>query len=440
MKTKTRASSPSRNAFRVLALCFCFATLPTFWTPAAAQYGSGISTYIPPSPATRPKGIPVGPMTAYPSVTLSGEYNDNIFSLPSNEKSSWIWILDPSVALEYARGANAYTLLYRGYKGWYTSSQNDNYWDHQVLGQSALALSTRSDLTLRAEYLDWHDPRGTDYPIGTVRDTVINEVGRPGELLSAHPDLWWSGRVGGLYGYGAQGAQGRIEILAEQLFRRYTNNDQEDRDRNTTNLGATFYYRVMPKTSLLVGYNQSRINYVNQSQAMLADDLSLSSTDHFYNGGVTWEATAKTTGTLRLGYRTKNFDSPLRSDFDGFAWDLDVTWQPKTYSVVDLTSGLVTYEEPTGIDNYVETKYIAAQWKHGWSSRVNSTLGVLLARDDYSPTGREDNRWQVGLSAGYLFRPWLNVGAGFSHNQRSSSEPVNDFDTNVYTLFIEASM
>ena len=439
MTTTNRSECPTtRFAVQLLALC-CALAGAGYVGSALAVFGSAAGTYWAPAAAPeRGKGVPYGPLTIYPSASLSFQYDDNYLRLPSNTVSSWVTTLAPSVLVEYLDGPNAYTFTYRTFKSWYSKYSEDDSWDHQFLAQAAMQLTERSDLALRGEFLLWHDPRGSDYPVGTVRDVVIDEAGR--RVIDDNPDKWRSTRVGGVWGYGARGAKMRLELLAEQMWRDYTNNDQDIRDRNTTNLGGTLFYRIKPDVSLLGGVEQSRINYVNEPKERLQQDLSLDSTQRFYYGGAAWDITAKTTGEVRLGWLTKDFDESSRHNYNNFAWRSGIKWRPRTYSVVDLSTGRTTYEQTTGEDDYIKTTDILAAWTHAWNDRVSTTLSGGAAKDQYDVTDRDDKRYIFGINATYAFRPWLYLGAGYNHQKRNSNEPTFEFDANVYTLYIEASL
>jgi hypothetical protein len=403
---------------------------------AGTMYGAGIGNYIPPAQQLEVTGVPVGPMTAYPSLALGFSYDDNIYRVSSNEKGSWVAVVAPAINLDYRRGVNDYTLAYQAYITRYGLNSNNNAIDQQVLGTAALSLTPHASLNLNANYLNWHDPLGQDFPVGTVRNTVVSENGVPVSLSANHPDAWNSTSFGGIFTYGAQEAKGRFELLAEQIFRHYTNNGQEARDVNTTDLGGTFYYRVAPKTSLLAGVLDSKLNYTNQPPGA----VTLDSNELFYNAGAQWDVTDKTTGIVRLGYRTKNFDASERGNFSGFAWDARGIWRAATYSTYQLLTGLTTYETTTTSSNYVKTQYVVGQWTRDWRPRFSTILDLGYALDDYVPSSRQDNRFSAAIRGVYQLRSWLTVSLGYDHNQRHSNETGEGYGDNVYLLYFQAAM
>ncbi|RMD69471.1 MAG: hypothetical protein D6819_06870, partial [Gammaproteobacteria bacterium] len=297
---------------------------------------------------------------------------------------------------------------------------------HRLTGTADLDISLRNRLRLQAAYLKWHDPRGSDTPIGTVRRS----------LEAPEPDKWHSTRYDGTYSFGAPGARGRIDLHAARLFRRYDNNDQEVRDRDTTELDGTFYFRVKPKTSLLLELGKRDIDYINQPP----EAVSLDSSERRYLLGATWEATAKTTGTVKFGRIKKIFDAAEREDFSGGGWDVNITWRPRSYSTVDLLTSRKTYEQTTGVDDFVLVKDIALQWSHKWTQRLDTRLKVSLGRDDYNRSDRQDDRKAAGIELDYQLRRWLDIGLGYDRTERDSNVNEEDYQSNVFRFSLKAAL
>ena len=86
------------------------------------------------------------------------------------------------------------------------------------------------------------------------------------------------------------------------------------RNRNDNSFGVSAFYRFWPKTSLFVEYNFSDIDFDGGT--------STDSTEDRYYAGATWDMTAKTRGTLKLGYIEKDFDAPALEDQEGFSVEL----------------------------------------------------------------------------------------------------------------------
>lgn len=399
-----RSGAGSRIAFGALLIASWFGG-PAF----GQQTGS----------ATGPAGIAVGPLMAVPGVDLAIGHDDNIFYSDANKRGSGIRILSPYVRLEGAPTPHKFDLALRYDVGRYGNSPDDNYEDYALRGNADLVLTGRAGLRLRAEHRRGHDPRGsTDRPFGS------------------EPDVYKHSGAEGVFRYGAPGAQGRIELDGAYFERRYQNNlaITERSDYLSGTGGATFLWRVQPRTDLL--FQAQRRNYDYRLSSVTLD----SSEDRLYVGA-RWQATARTDGSVRIGRLKKNFRDPGRQDLSTGSWDVGVRWSPRTYSAIDL----VTSKQPTestGLGDTIVTKSHGLSWTHDWTSRFRSQLIGTLRNDEYQGAGvtREDDTVSLGLKLTYQFRRWLRFGAEALRTDRDSNVPAFDYRRNLILFTVGATL
>lgn len=369
-------------------------------------------------PAAGPAGVPVGPLMAYPGLDLSIGYNDNLLYSPSSRISTPVTVIAPYVTLEGRSGPDRFDIRYRGETGLYSDSSQDNYNDNALQANAKWLFNVRNDLAARLDYRHGHDPRGsTDRP------------------LSEHPDRYWQAGGFALYGYGAPGAKGRIEVDGEYFQRRYTNNRETTAasDRNDVNLGGTFFWRVAPKTQLL--FQARYIDHDYTEPGSLQD-----SSDRYLYLGARWEVTAKTTGFAKYGYSKKVFDSSTQPSQSGDSWDLGVRWSPRTYSVFDVTT-FRRYEESTGIGDAIVQSRAGVRWTHAWNSRLSHSMAYDFTNNDYEGgSTRDDDTNAVGLRVDYRARRWLKFGAEYLYTDRDSNDPQYRYQRNVIMFTVSATL
>jgi len=357
-------------------------------------------------------GIAFGPVAAYPGIGLDLMHDDNVFTTSSNEKSSWITVLKPALLLEAKKRDHVYSLAYQGAIGIYDSTPADDYDDHRFTAEADMQISSRSALNLSADYEMGHDARGSN-----------------DRALSDDPDEWHASSVAGVFAYGAEGAKGKVELEGAYSEKRYDNNRASTRlyDRDDTTGGATFFWKVMPKTSLLFQAKATEMDYASGASTLDSDNV-------WYMTGVTWEATAKTSGTIKVGYTEKDFDSSTRKDQDGLGWEANVQWKPLARSTVDVGFSR-GFNESTGVGDTTESTDYTLGLNHQWSSRTSTGVSLSYVEDEFQGgASREDETFGLSLNADYQFRRWLSVNAVYNYTDRESNTANQDYDRNLFML------
>jgi hypothetical protein len=351
-----------------------------------------------------------------PYVGLAGGYDDNLFYSSTNEKSSYLYVISPGLRLDARDASKAFSIAYQSQYGVYTSSRNDDYWDHNVAATFDTIMAPSLYGRLSYYFVHGHDPRGlTDRPTQETPDRF--EDSRPGATLA----------------YGVPGARGRIEAYYSYEMRKYINNRETTvgSDRDVPEYGAAFYWRVMPRTSVLFEARRTDQNY------LLATSPLDSHEDRYY-AGVTWEASASTSGTIKVGELKKKFDSGL-SSFSGTSWEGLVTWLPRTYSRFDFYSARYPIES-TGLGSFILADASGVMWTHNWNSYLSTGVNARYERDKYQDFDRNDDITSVGLKVGYKFRRWLTLGAEYTYAKRNSNMDIYDYTKNLYFLTLTASL
>lgn len=361
--------------------------------------------------------VPGTPLFLAPYVGVAVGHDDNLFLSSQNEKSSSLYITSPGFRLD-ARDANkVFQFGYQAQIGRYTGSHEDDYNDQTANGQFDMAIDRRNFLRLGLNYIRSHDPRGsTDRPFGERPDRY--------ELTNPYAT----------YAFGAPGAAGRIELYASAGDKRYKNNREFTvaSDRDTREYGGIFYWRAMPQTRLLAELRRTNLDYKLTDSPLGGDETR-------YYAGVTWEATAATTGTVKVGRLKRDFDTSLFPGFSGNTWEALVSWSPRTYSRFDFYTARLT-SESTGLGSFILTSVSGVAWNHAWSSFISTGVDLRYQKDDYQGFNRNDETGSLGLKVGYKFRRWLTLGAEYTYTHRDSNITRFEYDRNVYFVTANASL
>ncbi len=369
-------------------------------------------------------GMHRGPWWLLPSVALEMGRDDNVLYSNADLRASWVAWLRAGLQMELESGPNIYHFSYGGEAGRFFSESKSNYFDNDLAGGAHWEFSHRSLLDLDIKYANRSEARGTAYSLGG------------GDQLDK-PDEYTVLEGGGVFTYGGEMAIGRVKLNLNALsLRQQTRRDLlRQRDRDRMNAGLTFFYRVMPKTSLLLEFVRGNIEYLYDPR----NEQNLDSVEQRYLFGVTWDITGMTTGTVKIGSAEKDFKTGSRQRFNGLSWDVAIQWEPLSYSHFQLTTSAAT-QEPYGVSNFIDERNIAVSWRHAWSDRIDSEIRGHFIREDYEPNIRRDKTWLLNAQLNYAIQRLWQVGFKFSHQQRSSpsGEKLN-FTQRVFSLLIKSS-
>jgi len=380
--------------------------------------------------AIEPATVPVGAVDIVPTFGVEHGYNDNLILQPKGGDiiGTQFTVLSPAVQAVLANDTTEYSLNASAAHGMHDRSADDNYTDYTVGAAAAWALNSRNQLALDAAFNSTHEDRGTGFSEGSGAASV--------------PDEYEEATIGAHYTYGSQESIGRLVFDLSRTEKEYTNVEKllgadHGRNRDTDNAGVSFFWNVGGSTDALVEVTRSDIDYVNEAAS--SDSLDSELTRVLV--GATWEATAKTEGTIKVGRADKNFKDGARNDFDGNTWDISVSWSPMTYSVVSLTSGQEA-KDPSGNGSYIDAENIGLTWQHNWSDLVSTNVYFNQSDEEYvdSTDDRKDTTTGYGVGVDYQVRRWLSVGVSTGYSDRDSNVSDYEFKQNITALNVQLSL
>ena len=414
---------PNVSRHKLSSLVLSALTLSALSFAAHAQTGTVQPAYKIPDGSKDedkdgPRGIALTEGVAlYPYFNFSLGRDSNLFLTNTNRRASTIAVYNSGLKLEVVSQSTKFGFLFDSKLGKYAQSSADNYADYQVLGTSEFVFSSSMGLKLALDYTKGHDPRGS------------NDRG-----ISAEPDEYRTTGPSALFAYGANEAIGRVEVEVGTVDRRYQNNrvNTIGSDRITDNFAGRFFMRVAPKTSFLVEAREDRLDYKLASSQQ-------DSKERRYLVGVTWDATAATSGTVKLGQIRKDFAVSTRKDFSGTGWEANITWKPLSYSKVDFFTNK-SFSESTGLGDFTLVKKFGFAWQHGWNSRLTSVASFTRADDDFVNNIRADRTNSLGLKVNYKLMRWLDIGGEVTNTSRDSNVNGFNYKKNLYMLTFGATL
>jgi hypothetical protein len=365
--------------------------------------------------AIEPAHAEWGWLNLTPTVDAELYYTDNLFRNQSNSKSTWGTIITPRLQAWLQNGLSTYSLTYEAQDFRYRSSSDDNFTDQRVSLDLHQVFNRSNSLKLFAKYFDMHEMRGTGLTEGDA-----------GELIDK-PVQFDYDAIGGEYTLGHESSIGMLEVEAKAESLQYTNfrAATQFRDRDADTLRSTFYYRTGPRTQVLTEVDGTVTN--------------LDNVESLYLLGLAWEASAKTSGEIKVGTFDRSYKSAGAEDSDGFHWQITANWQPRTYSNLGFSTRRIA-RETNGIGEYIDTGEVALEWSHAWSSQYQTKLHLLKAKDDYKGSSRQDNRNHATARVDYKMRRWLEFGSGYRYEKRSSNTDSYSYNRSVFFVDLNLSL
>ena len=361
--------------------------------------------------------VPWGPFSVTPSLGVGAGYNSNITASSANAISSPVWAVKPTVAMDTTVSGDRYVMGYLGNFTRYSNHTANNFNTNELQLAAENIYTSKLSSKTSADLLYSIDPPGSTQ--GPVTPT---------------PNRFRQAAVKGLVAYGAQNAIGHLELEAAFQQKRYLNNRTVTltSDLDSGNVTGRFYYRVAPKTQTFLELGQTGYRY-------LVNASTQNSTERHAYVGATWDATAKTSGTLKLGLLRKDFSDATKSNFDGLGWEATVRWAPLTYSTLDLQTARNT-SDSTGVGAYLINRVLGATWNHGWSNFVTTRLGYTWQGTEYVGNPRIDNTDRAVMGVEYRARRWLTFNADYNYVRLRSNAPSTPYTQNLFMVSANATL
>ncbi len=354
----------------------------------------------------------------YPSVDVVYGHNDNVLLTRDNKVASDFINLAPRVMAEMKHKGDRYTAVASVDQTTFSNSSPDNRTNSvfELAGDNYFTTRARAGWT--AAYVTNTDDRGT--------------LARP---VSAEPDRWHATELNGRLIYGAAEAQGRAELDLGHVAKTYDNNRIYTAldDFTTTSVAGRVFYRLGSRSLALVEVSNAQASY-DADLAKAGDN-----TERRYYLGMTWDVTAATTGIVKVGRMTKDFDQAGINGYSGSSWEATVRWLPRTYSVFEFVANRSTAES-TGVGTYDLNSTVSANWQHTWTQSLKSEAMVTHLNRSYGASSREDSANMYSLTVDYAVLRWLKMGMALGRTDYSSSDPAAEYKRNIVMATLKATL
>ena len=347
----------------------------------------------------------VGKAVLTPYFAVDGLYRSNIFLTPTNKKSDFIAIVSPGLRAELPiAGRHRLSVGYLGSYFIYTGFSSESHYDQNINVDMALNPQGRTSLRLGNTLRLATEERNSEFAIRRRywRNTPYLTVNR------TLADRW---RLQGAYQFDT------LQFVKER--------DQSN-NYNQHNAGATLFYKFWPKTAVLLEYIFTYREYPN-----LQVDNNYT---HSPLVGLTWDPTAKLSGTVKFGYTFKQYDTNLtgrNNNPENWILSAELLYRFSRYTNLTLTAQR-SFQEDVDFDNsgYRNTG-VWVSLNHDWQYfRVFSYATFFYLNNDYLNAAfdtsgqvlrRNDNVIGAGVGLSRPITRWLRARIDYNYVNRSSN-------------------
>ncbi|HEY3347722.1 MAG TPA: outer membrane beta-barrel protein, partial [Nitrospirota bacterium] len=352
-------------------------------------------------------------------------YDDNVFVRQSNKVDDWYFITTPALLINLPQRKNLFELEYHSdiYNYMDTGKEN-NVVDQFLRGSAAFNFPGGLSLIVSDNGGHTHEARSESNiaVTGTRRLSKYYE-----NILNAELSYKISDRF-------------KAAVAYDNEYYNFTSENSDFRDRLENGVSGSVYYKFLPKTSAFVQGVYKNV-YHNNGGAVGAQ---LNSDEYWTSVGLTWDATAKLSGSVKGGYQWKLFQNKDKNNFKSGIYQvgLDYKMTGKTTFRLTGTRQALETDDPNAnfstttngrldvlyspITNWTVNPY-GSFANNRYSSDVNA--GGDIAR-------RNDNLMYTGFEVKYAPKKWWEAGVGYKHTVRSSNLTFYDYTDNLAYLSI----
>jgi hypothetical protein len=380
--------------------------------------------------------IKLGKISVIPGLALQEEYNDNIYlgsgdnDTTQLKEDDWITHIKPSLVFTYDMlNRGAISLGYLGDFAMYSSNSDNDWSSHQIVFKGDYKAPVGLIVGINNNYVNSDDPYSTD------------NLYRLGEQTKR-----WSDDLATKVGY-EFGEKFRILAFYNMYKQEYDLLRDYSQNYDSNEVGAGAEMKVMPQTWAFVRVYTGERDYTDHPSFVpnFSDANDADFSWNRVNFGLGWDATAKLSGELNLGYQWISADNVL--DPVGQPYEDNDSWIAQTkvnYQATARTkfgAELFRALRYTGADlnEFYEETGFGLNLNQDVLSKGRVRAGAGYALHDYNqPVAdtREDDNYRLLLGFDYYIREWLMAGLEYRYWDRDSNLDIYDFTENRFMVTV----
>ena len=426
-------SSRTRRSARVAALALAGALVPE--TAALAQDAVTESVLGRPRPGYDPLGIdlfagpndPGSPFVLYPSITITGGWDDNVFRDEDDKKDDFFVLIAPTLLL--ASDWVNHGLNFHATGGFQRNLRYDqnNFTIFDIGADGFLDVGLDSQVFAAASFGREADSRDDVDDIGEDNDNELVKYWFNRQTLgfsTAFGDFTWL----------VQGDRQQLN---------YVNNEenQDDRDRVEYEVTSRLGYEFQPGVSVFVegGYNWRTYDHT-------PDDFGIDRNSQGWQvrGGFVYDITGVLAAEASAGYISQNPADDDFGDTSGLAVDANITWNPTDLITIRGLAGTTINETTLDHASTGRAIYGGLGFDYDIAENVYFTSNAVYTTVNFEPEdgfeARKDDIIHGDAGLVWLINENFSLRADYIHTRRYSSEDGEDYTDNTVLLSFQAGL
>lgn len=380
-----------------------------------------------PRPEYDPLGIRAGSFFIFPSLTVEGEYDDNVFATDDDEEDDLGTIISPNIEVNSNFSRHAINGRLGAEVGRFLEFSSNNYYDFFSSIDGRLDITRESNLT------------------GVLALDRLHEDRESADVLEEADDIteYWRGRASLAHRYNFN----RIFTVLGAEFLRYDFQDptdtinEDDRDRNQYIGRARLGYEISPR---LAGFVQGVYDIRRYDETPDDTGRDRDSKGYGLHGGVEVDITGIMFGELFAGYTYRKYDDDDLDNAGGLGGGGSLTWNITPLTTI-IASALAEIQETTVVFEGDEAsadfeKTLSLDVTHELLRNVLLNANATYTRDDFEGTERSDDTFIAGAGVSYLLNRNLSLDATYRFSTRASDDETEEFTRNIVRLGVTARL
>jgi polysaccharide biosynthesis protein VpsM len=372
----------------------------------------------------------LGPVVATPYLEYDGIYRTNVFQTYNDKKSDYVNTITPGIRFELPiAGQHSLSLGYLGNEFIYSRNYDLSHYDQNLNADAALNFSNLNVKFGSVFRAATEEPSALTSPLPFVpgRERDYYRTTPYFQVAYKVADLW---RLEGNYQF-------------DDLSFRSEKDNIDDYQYNT--LGATLLYKFWPKTSALMQYVAVIRNHPFNSQFNNTVQTPLA--------GLTWEPTAKLSGTVKFGYSFTDYYQKIpgrNNSLDTWALSIQTIYKISRYTQLSLLAQRGIQEDVDYDLNPYTSSGLSLTLSHFWHAiNVTSYLAFSYYNSDYLYTTvdpvtstllkRNDDYYSFGVGLSRPITKWLKVRLDYLYADRGSNLSYSSFNEHKVMLGLQTS-